>query len=178
MKNKWDRSAMRFASVAYLARQAMVAVTFENGDRFVVGIDSLLSNKANGDIIDWKKMRIGETGDVLEAPTRGDVIEIPWDRIRSIADPEYQAHLTDISRQVARELGKRIRSMRLESKLTRSSLAEKVGATAEMIVQLEAGNIEPRTDLLRRVASALGKRMKDFTEAGTERKAARRASRR
>ena len=40
-------------------------------------------------------MRIGETGDVLEVPSGAAVVEIPWDRIRCVADPEFRAHLAD-----------------------------------------------------------------------------------
>ena len=45
--------------------------------------------------IAWGSMRIGETGDVLEIPAEDTIIEIPWDRIRSIADPEFRAHLAE-----------------------------------------------------------------------------------
>jgi len=56
-------------------------------------------------------MRIGETGDVLEVPTGETVIEIPWDRIRSVADPEFRAHLADVADERARRMGARIRAM-------------------------------------------------------------------
>ena len=87
MKEKWHRASMRFASVGYLARQRMVAVTFENGDHFLIAKESILP--ASTSITpNWVKMRIGETGDVIQVPTPGDTIEIPWDRVRSVADPE------------------------------------------------------------------------------------------
>jgi DNA-binding XRE family transcriptional regulator len=162
VKTKWDRSAMRFASVAYLARQAMVAVTFENGDRFVVGVHALLA-KSNGAVIDWKKMRVGETGDVLEAPARGYIVEIPWDRIRAVADPDYQRHLADVAKQRAVQLGKRIRSMRLESKVTRAQLADKLGETTDFVAKLESGKSDSSLDMLNRLARALNKPIRDFS---------------
>src|SRR5437867_2158349 len=103
MEKNWDRAAMRFASARYVSRQGMLDVTFENGDHFLVAAESILpvadsapiwhsdsrSTSRTGPFAppDWAKMRIGETGDVLEVPASSAVIEIPWDRIRSVADP-------------------------------------------------------------------------------------------
>jgi hypothetical protein len=85
----------------------MLDVTFENGDHFLLPTGSVLQSanhaqiKRSGQrsantvlaprVPDWAKMRIGETGDVLEVPAVEAVIEIPWDRIRSIADPNFRA---------------------------------------------------------------------------------------
>jgi DNA-binding XRE family transcriptional regulator len=109
-------------------------------------------------------MRIGETGDVLEVPVNDGLIEIPWDRIRSIVDPEYRAHLSDQAGARARRIGSRIRALRLEAGLTRVALAEKAGVMRDQISALEAGKVEPSIDLIGRIAAALGKRLRDFAE--------------
>ena len=109
-------------------------------------------------------MRIGETGDVLEMPAGDAVIEIPWDRIRSVADPEFRAHLADRAVERARRIGERIRAMRLEAGLTPVALAEKVGVPREVVANLEAGKIEPRNDLVEHFAIALGRRLRDFAD--------------
>src|SRR5438045_2831020 len=106
-------------------------------------------------------MRISETGDVLEVPAGDAVIEIPWDRIRSIADPEFRAHLTDRSDDRARRIGGSIRAMRLEAGLTPAALAEKVGVSRDVVANLEAGKIEPQSDLIEHIAIALGRRLRD-----------------
>jgi DNA-binding XRE family transcriptional regulator len=172
MDKNWNRAAMRFASVGYLSRQRMLAVTFENGDHFIVATESILPVSNNGKSSrpgaaghpDWSKMRVGEMGDVLEVPASGDMIEIPWDRIRSVADPDFRAHLADRAAERATKIGARIRAMRIEAGLTRDKLAEKVGITRVLIADLEAGNIEPTTDLIENIAMALGKRLGDFAE--------------
>ena len=95
MKKHWDRAAMRFASAIYLDRQRMLDVTFENGDHSFVTTESVLPGvgyssrrpDSPGAPPDWAGMRIGETGDVLEVPASDSVVEIPWDRIRSLSDP-------------------------------------------------------------------------------------------
>src|SRR6266566_2158055 len=99
MQKNWDRAAMRLASARYLDRQGMLDVTFENGDHFVVAVESIMPEPSRAAVNaatlispDWGKMRIGETGDVVEAPAGDAVVEVPWDRIRSVADPEFRAH--------------------------------------------------------------------------------------
>jgi DNA-binding XRE family transcriptional regulator len=180
MNQNWDRAAMRFASARYVARQGMLDVTFENGDHFLVAVESILppasyasfgrpdSRRAGAAITlalsDWAKLRIGETGDVLEVPASDTLIEIPWDRIRALADPAFRAHLADRAAERARHIGARIRTMRLEAGLTPAALAEKIDVTREVIANLEAGKIEPRTDLIEHIASALGRHLRDFAE--------------
>jgi DNA-binding XRE family transcriptional regulator len=109
-------------------------------------------------------MRIGETGDVLEVPAADTVVEIPWDRIRCLADPEFRAHLADQAVARALRIGGRIRTMRLEAGLTRAALAEKVGVPREVVANMEGGKIEPRTDLIQDIATALGRRLRDFAD--------------
>jgi DNA-binding XRE family transcriptional regulator len=171
---------MRFASARHVDRQGMLDVTFENGDQFLVAVESVLSvegyapsrhpgsrtasRAAHLAAPDWARMRIGETGDVLEVPAGDSVVEIPWDRIRSTADPEFRAHLADQAVERARRLGGRIRAMRLQAGLTPAALAEKVGVPREVVADLEAGKIEPQTDLIEHIAIALGRRLRDFAE--------------
>jgi DNA-binding XRE family transcriptional regulator len=180
MKKTWDRSAMRFASVRYARRQRMLDVTFENGDHFLVATEALLPWRTNGPLPhagspvkgdrgaagtpDWAKVRIGETGDVLEVPAAGRLAEIPWDRIRSLADGEFRAHLANQAVERGRRIGARIRAMRVAAGLTRAALAQKTGLRRETVAHLEAAEIEPEIDLLKAIALALGGRLRDFAE--------------
>lgn len=180
MTKTWDRSAMRFASAKYRADEGMLEVVFEDGDRFLVGGESLLpwanesgprragtrsAGRAGTAMpIPWTKLRIGETGDVLEIPAGAETIEIPWDRIRAIADPQFRAHLADKSHDRARRLGERVRAMRLDSGLTQAVLAKKVGVSPQVIAGLEAGEIEPETDLLQHIAGIMGRGLRDFVQ--------------
>lgn len=172
MKKNWDRSAMRFASARYVDRQRMLDVTFENGDRFLIAAESIVPGEGCAPLRraeapappDWAKMRIAETGDVLEIPALDAVIEIPWDRIRALADPAFRSLLADRADERARRIGERIRTWRLEAGLTPATLAEKLGVPREVIANLEAGKIDPPTGLIKEVALALGKRLRDFAE--------------
>jgi DNA-binding XRE family transcriptional regulator len=171
MKKNWERSAMRFASAHYVDRQGMLEVTFQNGDRFLVAAESVLPREGYTPLQrteapppEWAKMRIAETGDVLEVPALDAVIEIPWDRIRSLADPAFRALLADRADERARRIGERIRIWRREAGLTPTVLAEKLGVPREVVANLEAGKIQPPTGLIEDIALALGKRLRDFAE--------------
>lgn len=180
MAKTWDRAAMRFASAKYLDREGMLDVMFENGDHFRVAVEAVLpwvsdttfgraSPRLAGSAtalvsIAWAKMWIGETGDVLEVPAGDNAVEIPWDRIRAIADPDFRAHLVQQAAARASRLGGRIQAMRLEAGVTRAALAERVGVSRDVIANLEAGKIEPQTDLIEHIAGVLGRRLRDFAE--------------
>lgn len=165
MTKNLDRAAMRFVAARYVPRQGILDVTFQNGDHFLLAVETVLSSQRNGTPLEWADMRISETGDVLEVPALDAVIEIPWDRIRTLADPDFRGHLADCSAERARRIGGRIRTMRLEADLTRLQLAAKVGVSQEMVASLETGKMEPPIDLIEHIALALGKRLQDFAEA-------------
>jgi DNA-binding XRE family transcriptional regulator len=177
MAKKWDRAAMRFASAKYHGRQGVLDVKFENGDHFLVAVEAVLpwiSDARSGPIgsgrpstltkVTWDKMRISETGDVLEIPANATLIEIPWDRIRAIADPEFRAHLAERAHERARRIGERIRAMRLKAGLTTAAVGEMVGVPHEVIANLEAGKMEPQMDLIQHIAGVLGCRLGDFAD--------------
>jgi DNA-binding XRE family transcriptional regulator len=180
MKKSWERAAMRIASARYLRRQRMLEVTFENGDHFLVAAETVLPVASNGHLrraasrkvdlcatpvgAQWAKMRISDTGDVLEVPALETLIEIPWDRIRSIADPDFRAHWADHANERARRIGSRIRAMRLDAGLSRVAIAAKTGVSRAVIASLKAGKIDPQIDLIESIAASLGKRLRDFVE--------------
>ena len=73
MSKNWDRAAMRFAAAKYVPRQGILDVTFENGDQFLVAVESVLSTARNGTPLEWANLRIGATGDVLEVPALDEI---------------------------------------------------------------------------------------------------------
>jgi DNA-binding XRE family transcriptional regulator len=163
VKKNYDRSAMRFASATYIPLQAMLDVTFENGDHLQIAAE-MAAPKANTGRAEWSKMRIAETGDVLEVPAGDEMIEIPWDRIRSLGDPEFREHLSQHARVRAKRIGARVRAMRVEAGISPGALAQKVGLSANAIADLESGKTEPQTDVIEHIALALGRRLRDLAE--------------
>jgi DNA-binding XRE family transcriptional regulator len=164
MAKNWDRPAMRFASVTHRDPEGMLDVTFENGDHFLLAVETTLLESTTTAPIPWREMRIGETGDVLEIPVDDTLIEIPWDRIRAIADPEFRAHLAEHARERARHIGRRLRAMRLAAGLSPAALADKIGISHDTVSDLESGSMEPQTDLIQHIAGVLGRRLRDLVE--------------
>ena len=54
--------------------------------------------------------------------------------------------------------------MRREAGLTPAALAEKVGVPRDVVTSLEAGKVEPRSELIEQIAVALGRRLRDFAQ--------------
>lgn len=170
MKKKWARSAMRIASAKYVARRDILDVRFENGEAFVVPIEAVVTLRraspgTNGVALvapKWSKMRIGEAGDVLEVPVGDSLIEIPWDRIRTLADPDFRALWVNQASKRTRLLGGRVRELRLDAGLSREELAEKISVPKGAIAKLESGSLQPAPALMKTIAQALGKRLRDL----------------
>jgi len=57
---------------------------------------------------------------------------------------------------MAETLGDRIRMHRARLRLSQADLGEKVGLSANSISALETGQVDPRVEVIRRIAKALG----------------------
>jgi len=120
----WTRSAMQLSACRYDRHGGLLTVSFRNGDRFEVPGEALLdsSNAAS-----WDHLRIGETQEVLEIPVADGIAEIPWDRIRCVADPVYRQHLANQAVRSARRIAGRLRQLRREMGLTQEAVARSAG---------------------------------------------------
>lgn len=68
------------------------------------------------------------------------------------------------------EIGKRIRLRRLESKMSQTELAEKVGVTFQQIQKYEGGQNRPGTDRLIQISRALAVPLSFFIEVLDQRR--------
>jgi DNA-binding XRE family transcriptional regulator len=109
-------------------------------------------------------MRISETGDVIEIPAIEEVIEIPWDRIRSIADLRFCAQRAVKAAECRNRMCKRIQAMRLEAGLTRLVLGNRVGVLRETVANLDNGRITPSPALIEKIVVGLGRPLANISE--------------
>jgi DNA-binding XRE family transcriptional regulator len=109
-------------------------------------------------------MRISETGDVIEIPAIEEVIEIPWDRIRSIADLRFRAQWAVKAAECRNRMCKRIQAMRLEAGLTRLVLGNRVGVLRETVANLDNGTITPSPALIEKIVVGLGRPLANISE--------------
>lgn len=110
----------------------------------------------------WEHLRIGETQDVLEIPVADGIAEIPWDRIRCVADPVYRQHLANQAVRSARRIAGRLRQLRREMGLTQEAVARSAGVARVTISRLESGRLPPTYQTLVRVLAAMGKSVSDL----------------
>lgn len=157
---KWNRASMQFATCRYLAAQGVVAVSFRNGDRFEVPVEMLLREHARD--ARWDRLRIGETGDFLEVPVEGNFTEIPWDRVRCVADAAFRRHMANQAAKSARRVAQRLAELRRESGLTQEAVATAAGLARVTVSRLENGALQPTYETLTRVLAAMGRRVEDL----------------
>jgi DNA-binding XRE family transcriptional regulator len=151
---------MRFAKCRYLPQREVLAVSFRNGDAFQIPVETLLRTSAAD--ADWNRIKIGETGDFLELPTSHGLTEIPWDRVRCVADPEYRRHLAERAAASARRVGSRLQSLRRASGLTQEAVAQSAGVDRVTISRIENGHLQATYETLARIVATLGRTMQDL----------------
>lgn len=161
----WNRAAMLLRNCRYLADQQSLDVSFRNGDRFQVPVESLLREPATS--VRWDRVRIGETQDVLEVPGTNGVTEIPWDRIRCLVDADFRRHLANQAALAARQVAQRLRELRRERGLTQEAVAQSAGVDRVTISRLENGRLQPTFETLARVVAAMGASLQDLTQIPT-----------
>jgi DNA-binding XRE family transcriptional regulator len=157
---KWTRAAMRFTRCQYLPEQGVLDVSFRNGDRFQVRVETVLSEPASA--LRWDRLRIGQTQDVLEIPRAGGVTEVPWDRIRCVADAAFRRHLAVQAAKSVRRVAHRLRELRQQRGLTQDAVARAAGVDRVTISRLENGALQPTFETLARVVAAMGARIQDI----------------
>ncbi len=176
---------MRIVSCRYRPRQAVLDLSFANGDRFQIPAETLLmetelhSGQASPRLPvgmvgfylsprapEWDRLRIGETRDVLEVPIGNRWIEIPWDRLRCVADPDYRAHMQQEALKAAQRLGHRLRRLRRDGGFTQRVLANATGLSPTTISRVEKGLERLTYENLIRLLAALGKEVEDLADGG------------
>lgn len=75
------------------------------------------------------------------------------------ADPQMAEHLAAARRELATAFDQEaatLRALRLAAGLSQAKLAERAGTTQPFIARIEAGTVDPGTDMLARIADGIG----------------------
>jgi predicted transcriptional regulator len=75
------------------------------------------------------------------------------------AKPAMAALLADARRNLAKEMGidsRSFRMLRLQSGLSQTKLAERARVTQSYVARVEAGSVDPGTEMIVRLSEALG----------------------
>ena len=77
--------------------------------------------------------------------------------LRHLLEPLWACDGLDMaSKQPAMRIGARIRALRFQAGLTQAEVAEAVGIAPESMSRIERGRFNPSTDLVARLAKAIG----------------------
>jgi DNA-binding XRE family transcriptional regulator len=158
---RWNRAAMRISACRHDSAQGTLSVSFDNGDQFDVAVESLVA-ESTIDEAQWGNMRIGETHDYLLVPVGDGVTEIPWDRIRAVADAEFRRHLSVQASASRQRVADRLGQLRRARGLTQQAVAEAANLPRRTISQMENGQSSPSYETLSRMLAALGCSMEDL----------------
>ena len=156
---RWnDERFYRIASAAVEGNQLLVR--FEDGTSVQVDTHRILPRKAG---VRWADMTFNPYE--LVVPSEGGSQEISGSSLRALTDREYGIHLESLAEEQARHIGRRIRQLRLERRLSGKELAERAGLSPQSLSRIERGHHDVVFTTLRRILAAMGASVKDLAVA-------------
>jgi DNA-binding XRE family transcriptional regulator len=139
-------------------RNGKLTVTFEDRNSGSVDVTQIVPPGYRNPR--WEEVRFDRY--VIVVPTDGDDLEIPWDVFRALTDAEFDAYLAASAEDSAKSLGRRIRELRAEARLSELELAERAGISPERLAKTEAGEDGISLPALERLVVAMGHDMRVF----------------
>src|SRR5437762_3866216 len=110
---KWDRAEYR-RMVRAFSNGSELFVGFEDGTDIAIPTVSLAPPDTQR--IDWTDIEV--TPFDIRVKAEPNTIEIPWSRLRSLTDSEFNAHIEKSQRTASQRIGLTIRKLREARKLT------------------------------------------------------------
>lgn len=161
--NRWDTPAyQRISRVTHHGDD--LVVLFEDGAQVSVDGRCLLRPQVHDAA--WESLE--HTPYEILVPTAGDPVQIPWSTIRALTDREYSAHLAAAAEEQARQIGRRIRTLRESRHLTSKELAARAGLAPLSLSRIELGHHDVVFRTLQRILAAMGYSLKDLAAAEHE----------
>lgn len=143
----------KLAKVDYLEKEKVFACTFKNGRTYFLPRKDLPeddNSKIKNYVIDKDEYYFTV---YLES---GREYIVLWDFILSICEERYEFHRNkDIERISPKEIGERIKKMRVLKKLTQEDLEAKTGILRANIARIENGAHYPSLETLEKIAEGL-----------------------
>lgn len=163
-RKPWDtRAYHRIVSVSHGA--GGLAVEFEDGARVQVDPRQILPPDTPPVLWD----RLTHSPYEIIIPNELDHDVVPWDVIRSLTDPMFEAHLAAAAAEQAAWIGHRIEELRHARGLTIADVAERTNISPATLSQVERGEHEVRLPLLERVLAAVGGTFDDLVREREDR---------
>ncbi|MES1181544.1 MAG: helix-turn-helix transcriptional regulator, partial [Flavobacterium sp.] len=163
IKNPWEDPTYQKISKAQLSEDYF-NVQFENGDKVKVSIESVLPFH-QGEV---DKSNFYFNSYELVLPSGNNSIEIPWDKIRVLTDPDFGKFLADKAEEQAKLIGKKLKKLREKNGMKSNDLAERAGITPQTISRIENGHTDIGFSTLRKILASMGYSLKDLASQELE----------
>jgi Zn-dependent peptidase ImmA (M78 family)/transcriptional regulator with XRE-family HTH domain len=133
-----------------------LTVTFANGDAVELQIADLgLPNDSEFRFED-------ESGSLIAIPPAGEDREIDWMLIRRLDDPQFAEALRKRDAEESRRLGRRLRALRENRRVSQKAAAEMAGMSAPQLAKIERGESDLRVSTVQGVLRAIGGSLADI----------------
>jgi hypothetical protein len=161
VRNRWETiEYTRIVSARF--EDGVLLVKFADGEEARLPVDRFENPYIRAQAPDWSRVRAG-THEVIVPAADGD-LGIPWDAIRALTDPEFEAHWAAMGRRVSSAVGKGLRRLRVARKLSLPELAQRTGVPDDAIEHLEAGDRLVDVDLTLRALRAMDCTLDDLSD--------------
>ena len=151
----------------------VLTVEFANGDRVQLDPKLLLPRSAKPEEVDW--WRIESNAAEILIPIGETWLDVPWDVIRDITDPEFSAWWTRVDQKILQKRGNRIRQLREKQSLSLQELAERANVIVDDVTRVESGTHELDFDPSS-IITALGRTWSNLYDVVAVRESVSRAS--
>ena len=136
-----------------------LSVSFADGLVSLVPWKDIKEVRAQSDVLSTE---IGSPYELTVRTRDGRVAEIPWDFVRHFGDPEHRRRNAEFARRGQEVFAERLRGLRCKSHLSRQELADRSGLDEAAIEQLESAAREPKIEVIRKLAVAMGRPIGDL----------------
>lgn len=149
-----DRNYSTIVSVE--VEDDVLAVAFANGDIARIELHALTPEQAPVQNIQWRDAQIQADGMYIRIPAEPDDLEIPWDIIRNLSDIQFAQRMAALAEEQARQVGARLRELRLKRGLTQTQVSAMAGIQQANLSRIEHGRFDVSTSTLWKLLSAMG----------------------
>jgi transcriptional regulator with XRE-family HTH domain len=160
--NNWDNNTYQRIDSVNLQNK-YIEVLFENGDNVAIELKSILPISFDDSEIEITN----DSYDIFIKNERENTI-VPWSKIRVLSDINFSKYMAQLADEQAREVGKKIKSLRERKGIKSNELADRSGLTPQTISRIEKGHTDVSFATLRKMLAAMGLSLKDLAEHNIE----------
>ncbi|HEY7034345.1 MAG TPA: helix-turn-helix transcriptional regulator [Thermomicrobiales bacterium] len=155
--SRWDSlDYERVVNARYEPRT--LVVRFGDGTEARIDVDRLDAYGVRDD--QWPHVRADEIH--ISIPTDAEDVEIPWDVLRYMSDPEFRVYWDDVMTDARRKVGERLRELRAARGLSVAELATRAGIDVALLGRIESGDADFNLTIEEQLLTAMGYTFSDL----------------